>query len=261
VVKQHPLNLFELKISIITITYNSASTVEDTIKSVVSQDFPDKEYIIVDGLSKDRTLDIVNRFTPYIDKVISERDKGLYDALNKGISMATGDVVGMLHSDDIYASHQIISKVAQQFAMDPEVEAVYADLVFVDRNDTNKVLRTWKAGEYKPDAFIKGWMPPHPTFFVKKSVYDRFGGFNLDLKLSADYELMLRFIHKHKIKVAYLPESIVKMRMGGISNTSFFVKLKANMEDKMAWRINDLKPGMFTTIRKPLNKLMQYFSK
>jgi len=250
-----------VKISIITITYNSAQTVEDTIKSVVSQDFPNVEYLIIDGLSKDSTLSVVNRYSPYIDKVVSEKDKGLYDALNKGINAATGDVIGMLHSDDIYSNNQVLSKVAQQFAADPTVEGVYADLVFVDRDDTNKVLRTWKSGEYKEDAFKKGWMPPHPTFFVKKSVYEKFGGFNLDLKLSADYELMLRLIHKHKIKVAYLPETIVKMRMGGISNTSFFVKLKANMEDKMAWKINDLKPGLFTTFRKPLNKLKQYFAK
>ncbi len=250
-----------MKISIITITYNSAGTVEDTIKSVVSQDFPDKEYLIIDGLSKDNTLDIVNRYGKYIDKVVSEKDKGLYDALNKGIKLATGDVIGMLHSDDIYTNNQVISKIAQQFAIDPDVEAVYADLVFVDRSDTNKILRSWKAGVYQEDSFKKGWMPPHPTFFVKKSVYDRFGGFNLDLKLSADYELMLRFIHKHKIKVAYLPESIVKMRMGGISNTSFFVKLKANMEDKLAWKINEMKPGLFTTFLKPVKKLKQYFNK
>ena len=250
-----------MKISIITITYNSAQTVEDTIKSVVAQDFPNVEYLIIDGLSKDSTLSVVNRYSPYIDKVVSEKDKGLYDALNKGINAATGDVIGLLHSDDIYSNNQVLSKVAQQFAADPNVEGVYADLVFVDRDDTNKVLRTWKSGEYKEDAFKKGWMPPHPTFFVKKSVYEKFGGFNLDLKLSADYELMLRLIHKHKIKVAYLPETIVKMRMGGISNTSFFVKLKANMEDKMAWKINDMKPGFLTTFRKPLNKLKQYFSK
>jgi glycosyltransferase len=250
-----------LKVSIITITYNSAATVEDTIRSVVSQDFPDIEYIIVDGLSKDSTLSIVNRYSPYIAKVVSEKDKGLYDALNKGIKLATGDVVGMLHSDDLYADNNVISKVAQKFAADPSIEAVYADMVFVDRIDSEKILRTWKAGEYEADAFKKGWMPPHPTFFVKKSVYDRFGGFNLDLKLSADYELMLRFIHKHKIRLAYLPESIVKMRMGGLSNHSFFVKLKSNIEDKMAWKINDLKPGMFTTLRKPLKKLFQYFDK
>lgn len=250
-----------MKISVITITYNSEKTVEDTIKSVVAQDFPNLEYLIIDGMSKDKTLQVVGKYNAYIDKVVSEKDKGLYDALNKGIKTATGEVIGMLHSDDIYANNQVISKVAQQFAIDPDLEAVYADLVFVDRNDTNKVLRTWRAGEYKEDAFKKGWMPPHPTFFVKKSVYDRFGGFNLDLKLSADYELMLRFIHKEKIKVAYLPEIIVKMRMGGISNTSFFVKLKANLEDKKAWKLNGVKPGWFTTLRKPLKKLGQYFIK
>lgn len=250
-----------LKISIITITYNSASTVEETIKSVASQDFPDIEYIIVDGLSKDRTLEVVNRYSNHISKMVSEKDNGLYDALNKGIGLATGDVVGMLHSDDLYADNNVISRVAQKFASDPSIEAVYADLVFVDRDNPDKILRTWRAGEYTEDAFKEGWMPPHPTFFVKKSVYDRFGGFNLDLKLSADYELMLRFIHKHKVKVAYLPETIVKMRMGGISNTSFFVKLKANLEDKKAWKLNNLKPGLFTTLKKPLKKLFQYFEK
>lgn len=250
-----------MKISIITITYNSEKTVEDTIKSVVSQDFPNVEYLIIDGLSKDKTLQVVNKYSAYIDKVVSEKDKGLYDALNKGIKHATGEVVGMLHSDDVYANNQVLSKVAQQFAIDPALEAVYADLVFVDRENTDKVLRTWKSGAYKEDAFKQGWMPPHPTFFVKKSVYERLGGFNLDLKLSADYELMLRFIHKEKIKIAYLPEIIVKMRMGGISNTSFFVKLKANMEDKLAWKLNGVKPGWFTTIRKPLKKLSQYFVK
>lgn len=250
-----------MKISIITITYNSASTVEDTIKSVASQDFPDIEYIIVDGLSKDRTLEVVNRYSNHISRVVSEKDKGLYDALNKGIGLATGDVVGMLHSDDLYADNNVISRIAQKFASDPSIEAVYADLVFVDRDNPDKILRTWRAGEYTEDAFKEGWMPPHPTFFVKKSVYDRLGGFNLDLKLSADYELMLRFIHKHKVKVAYLPETIVKMRMGGISNTSFFVKLKANMEDKKAWKLNNLKPGLFTTLKKPLKKLFQYFEK
>lgn len=250
-----------MKISIITITYNSEQTIEDTIQSVISQDFPDIEYIVVDGLSKDNTLGVVNAYAKYVNRLISEKDKGLYDALNKGINVATGDVIGMLHSDDVYASTNVISKVAQQFAANPDVEAIYADLVFVDRNDTSRVLRTWKAGEFEPDAFKKGWMPPHPTFFVKKSVYDRFGGFNLDLKLSADYELMLRFIHKHQIKISYLPETIVKMRMGGISNTSFFVKLKANIEDKLAWKMNDLKPGFFTTIRKPLKKLKQYLKR
>lgn len=234
---------------------------EDTIRSVVDQDFPDIEYIIVDGKSTDKTVNIINRYAAHVDKFVSEKDKGLYDALNKGIALATGEVVGMLHSDDVYADKNVISRVAQTFAIDPETDAVYADLVFVDRNDTSKVLRTWKAGEFEKDAFVKGWMPPHPTFFLKRSAYEKYGGFNLDLKLSADYELMLRMIHKHGLRVKYLPETIVMMRMGGISNTSFFVKLKANMEDKMAWKVNDLKPGFLTTYRKPLKKLLQYFRK
>jgi glycosyltransferase involved in cell wall biosynthesis len=248
-----------LKISIITITYNSEKTVEDTILSVLEQDFPDIEYIIVDGNSTDNTINIINRYTTRIDKFISEKDKGLYDALNKGIQLATGDVIGMLHSDDLYSNKSVISKVAQTFAVNPETEAIYADLVFVDRNDTSKVLRTWQAGAYKNDAFKNGWMPPHPTFFVKRTTYEKHGTFNTGLKLSADYELMLRLIHKNNIKISYLPETIVMMRMGGISNTSFLVKLKANIEDKMAWRVNDLKPGIFTTFIKPLQKIKQYF--
>lgn len=251
-----------MKISVITITYNSATTVEDTIRSVVAQDYPELEYLIIDGKSKDNTLEIVNRYSDKISKIVSEKDKGLYDALNKGIKHATGDIIGMLHSDDLYAHEQVISHIAAVFKKDPSIEAVYADLVFVNRNDTNKVMRVWNAGQYEDGAFLRGWMPPHPTFFIRKECYEKFGGFNTeDLKLSADYELMLRMIHKNKVKVAYLPEVIVKMRMGGISNVSFFVKLKANMEDKMAWKLNGLKPGLLTTLLKPLRKVKQYFQR
>lgn len=247
-----------MKISIITITYNSQQTVEDTIKSVISQDYPDIEYIIIDGKSKDGTLRIVNKYKDKISQIISEKDHGLYDALNKGITQATGDVVGLLHSDDLYSDEKVISKVAAKFKADAELDGVYADLVFVNRNDLGKVMRTWKSGEYREGAFLKGWMPPHPTFFVKRNCYEKHGYFNIKLKLSADYELMLRFIHKNNIKIAYLPETIVKMRMGGVSNVSFFVKLKANIEDKLAWRLNDIKPGSLTMFKKPLSKLGQY---
>jgi glycosyltransferase involved in cell wall biosynthesis len=250
-----------MKISIITITYNSAQTLEDTLRSVTSQDYPELEYIIIDGKSKDNTLKIVDKYRDRISKVISEKDKGLYDALNKGIKQATGDVIGMLHSDDLYSNPQVISKIAQKFKDNPEVEGVYADLVFVNRNDTNKAMRVWESGEYEEGAFLKGWMPPHPTFFVRKECYEKFGGFNTELKLSADYELMLRLIHKNHIKLAYLPETIVKMRMGGVSNVSFFVKLKANLEDKSAWKLNGLKPKFSTMFMKPLRKLGQYFKR
>lgn len=250
-----------MKISIITITYNSAATVEDTIKSVVMQDYPEIEYLIIDGKSKDKTLEIVNQYKDKISKVISEKDKGLYDALNKGIQHATGDVIGMLHSDDLYANEKVISQIAETFKKRPDAEGVYADLVFVNRNDTNKIMRTWESGEYQEGDFLRGWMPPHPTFFVRKECYEKFGGFNTELKLSADYELMLRLIHKNNIKLAYLNETIVKMRMGGVSNVSFFVKLKANLEDKMAWKLNGLKPNMLTMLKKPLRKLGQYFKR
>lgn len=250
-----------MKISIVTITYNSAATIEDTIKSVVVQDYPDMEYLLIDGKSKDSTLQIAEKYKDKITKIVSEKDGGLYYGLNKGLKMATGDVIGAIHSDDLYAHPQVVSNVMKLFNADPELEGVYADLIFVNREDTNKVMRVWKAGEYKPDSFEKGWMPPHPTFFVRKSVYEKYGYINTDLKLSADYELMLRLIHKHKIKIAYLPETIVKMRMGGVSNISFFVKLKANIEDKLAWKMNNLKPGLFTTLRKPLRKISQYFKK
>jgi glycosyltransferase len=250
-----------MKISIITITYNSAATLEDTLRSVVSQDYKDLEYIIIDGKSKDQTLEIVDRYKDRISKIVSEKDKGLYDALNKGIKNATGDIIGLLHSDDLYANNEVLSKVVATFQKNPDVEGVYADLVFVNRNDTNKVMRTWESGIYEEGAFLKGWMPPHPTFFVRKEVYEKFGGFNTELKLSADYELMLRFIHKNKIKIAYLNETIVKMRMGGVSNVSFFVKLKANLEDKLAWKMNGMKPNLTTTLMKPLRKIGQYFKK
>ena len=250
-----------MKVSIITITYNSAQTVEDTIKTVVMQDYPDIEYLIIDGKSKDRTLEIVERYKDNISKVVSEKDKGLYDALNKGIAQATGDVIGMLHSDDLYAHEKVISNVAKKFMDDPILDGVYADLVFVNRKDVNKPMRVWESGEYEEGAFLKGWMPPHPTFFVRKEVYQKFGGFNLGLKLSADYELMLRLIHKHGIKVGYLKETIVKMRMGGVSNVSIFVKIKANLEDKLAWKLNGLRPGFATILMKPLKKIKQYFKR
>jgi glycosyltransferase involved in cell wall biosynthesis len=249
-----------MKVSIITVCYNSAATLEETIQSVLSQDYPEIEYILVDGLSKDSTPEIINKYRDKISIIVSEKDKGLYDALNKGIALATGEVIGLLHSDDVYFGTRVISNIIKLFK-EQHTDGVYADLLYVDKFDLNKISRYWKSKPYKQGMFKKGWMPPHPTFFVKKAIYSNLGGFNLDLKSAADYELMLRFIHKHKITVSYLPEVIIRMRTGGKSNLSFLNRLRGNREDKMAWKINGLKPGLFTLIRKPLSKLGQFYKK
>jgi glycosyltransferase involved in cell wall biosynthesis len=247
-----------MKVSIITIAYNSAETIEDTIKSIVTQDYSNIEYIIIDGGSTDKTLSIVDKFKDSITTIISEPDKGIYDAMNKGVQNATGDIVGILNSDDIYANKKVVSCIVKAIG---NKDSIYADLVYVDRDNTDKVNRYWKSGKYKKGVFKKGWMPPHPTFFIKKSCYDQYGTYNLRLKSAADYELMLRMLHKHNISVAYLPEVITKMRVGGQSNVTLMNRLKANTEDRLAWTINDLKPGPLTLIMKPVRKISQFFKK
>jgi glycosyltransferase involved in cell wall biosynthesis len=248
-----------VKVSIITITYNSAQTVEQTVLSVINQSYSDIEYIIIDGLSGDNTMEIVEKYRKKVSKIISEKDKGLYDALNKGIALATGDVIGILHSDDFYTNNGVIQKYVDLFQK-TGCDAVYSDLYYVDRTDTDKIIRKWKSGDYKQGAFINGWMPPHPTFFVKKEVYNKFGTFNTEFHTAADYELMLRFVHKNKISMAYLSEYTVKMRVGGASNVSFKSRVKANLEDRKAWRVNGLKPRFYTLYLKPFRKIFQFFS-
>jgi glycosyltransferase involved in cell wall biosynthesis len=247
-----------LKVSIITVTYNSESTVEETILSVISQTYASIEYIIVDGKSTDKTLEIIEKYRNKISKFISEKDNGLYDAINKGINLATGDVIAILHSDDFYINTEVIRKYADTF-LENSCDAVYSDLYYVDKNNTDKIIRKWKSGAYKANSFINGWMPPHPTFFVRKDIYAKFGKFNLQFKSAADYELMLRFIQKYKITISYLPEYTVKMRVGGKSNISVHNRINANLEDRRAWEINGLKPRFYTLYLKPLRKILQFF--
>lgn len=247
----------EMKISIVTVTYNSSATVEETIQSVLAQDYPDKEYILVDGLSTDATCSIIKKYESQIARWVSEKDKGIYDAINKGIMMATGEVVAVLNSDDVYAGKSVLSAVMNRF-ITTGCDAVYGDLVYVKRDNLNAITRTWISGKYREGFFLKGWMPPHPAFFVKKDCYNRFGVFRTGFKTSADYELMLRFIHKHKISLEYLPEILVKMRLGGQSNISLKNRIEANREDRRAWEINGLKPGLITLLRKPLSKITQF---
>jgi glycosyltransferase involved in cell wall biosynthesis len=249
-----------MKVSIITVCYNSASTIETTIQSVISQDYNNIEYIIIDGNSTDETLSIVDKYKSSVSKVISEKDDGIYFAINKGISFATGDVIGILHADDFYTDNTVISKVVAAFGKN-KTDTLYGDLQYVNRTDTSKIIRNWRSGEYRHGLFYKGWMPPHPAFFVKKKCYDIYGTYNTSLRSAADYELMLRLLHKNKCSTVYLPEVLVKMRVGGKSNVSLLNRIKANREDKKAWIINGLTPGLFTLIRKPLSKIGQFFGK
>lgn len=245
-----------MKVSLITVSYNSSKTIEDTIRSVVNQTYPNIEYIIVDGASKDDTLKIIEKYKDGVSQVISEPDKGIYDAMNKGVQLASGDIVGILNSDDFYAHDKVIENIVDIFQSG--AEGVYADLVYVDPDNTDKVTRKWVSGDYKKGSFKKGWMPPHPTFFVKNEVYKKFGGYSLELRSAADYEFMLRVIHKEEINLGYLPEVIVRMRAGGVSNASLSNRIKANKEDRMAWEMNGLKPGKLTMLRKPLSKVFQW---
>jgi glycosyltransferase involved in cell wall biosynthesis len=247
-----------MKVSVITACYNAADTIRATIESVLAQDYRDIEYIIVDGESKDKTLSVVREFGDKITRVHSEKDGGIYFALNKGLKLANGEVIAFLHADDIFASKTVISDVVKKFE-ESHADGVYGDLQYVDRQNTNHIVRNWKSGHYHPGMFLKGWMPPHPSLFLKRSCYERYGIFNTEFRTAADYELMLRFIHLHKIKIAYLHEVLVKMRVGGMSNLTLANRIKANREDKKAWLVNGLKPGMFTLVRKPLSKVVQYF--
>lgn len=249
-----------MKVSIITVCYNSAKTIEDTIKSVLNQSYDNIEYIIIDGQSKDNTMEIVNNYSGMISKVVSEKDKGMYDACNKGIAMATGDVIGILNSDDVFANKHIVQMVVDKMKKE-NTDALYGDLKYVSPDNLFKTHRYWKSGSYKRNKFIFGWMPPHPTFFIKKEAYQQFGGFNLNLKSAADYELMLRMLFKNKLKASYLPTVMVLMRDGGMSNATINSRLRGNTEDKMAWKLNGLQAMFFTMILKPIRKIPQFIFK
>ena len=249
-----------MKISIITIAYNSAETIEATIQSVIAQDYTDVEYIIIDGASKDATMDVVDRYRDQVAVVVSEPDQGIYDAMNKGVARATGEIVGILNSDDFYADNTVLSNVVRRFK-ESGAEAVYADLVYVERDNPDKVVRYWKSKPYKPGMFRKGWMPAHPPFFLKNECYRTHGTYSTELRSAADYELMLRMLEKHKISAVHLPRVLTKMRVGGQSNVSLKNRIRANMEDRQAWKMNGLTPAWYTLTVKPLSKLSQFIRK
>ena len=243
-----------MKISIITISYNSEKTIEATIKSVLLQEGVTLEYIIIDGASTDQTTSIIEKYKGKIHQYISEPDQGIYDAMNKGIRLATGDVIGLLNSDDTYADPYVLEDVLKAIE---HADAVYGDLEYVN-GETGKTIRNWKSGNYQPGDFFYGWMPPHPTFFVRKEVYDKWGLFRTDHGTAADYEIMLRFVHKHQIKMHYLPKILVRMKIGGASNVSWSKRWQANRLDKKSWQLNELQPKWYTLLLKPLRKVSQW---
>ncbi len=246
------------QITIITVVLDNMAFIEDAINSVVNQTHDNLQYIIIDGGSNDGSLDVIKSFGDKISIVVSEPDEGIYDAMNKGLALATGDIIGFLNADDFYAHQQVLQQVANRFER-TNCDILYADLDYVSRADKNKTVRKWRSGSFNKRRFLTGWMPPHPTFFARKEVYQQLGGFNKKLNLAADYELMLRFCYFNDLHVAYLPEVIIKMRLGGQSNRSFKNRIKANIQDRNAWVINGVKPRWYTLLLKPLSKIKQYF--
>ena len=232
-----------MKISIITVSYNSAKTIETTFMSVLQQTYSNIEYIVIDGGSTDNTLKIAKKYSEIITVLVSEQDNGLYDAMNKGISLATGDVIGLINSDDLFCDPDALNKVAKVFKKNKNLDSVYADLFYVSQQDINKISRRWVSGIQR--KFKYGWHPAHPTFYIKKSIYNRFGLFDLSFKLAADFEIMLRFLDKHNISTTYLKEPLVKMRLGGETNKSFKNIYYQNIECLRAFDKNNIKVAKF----------------
>jgi glycosyltransferase involved in cell wall biosynthesis len=245
-----------VKISIVTAVHNRCDTIAATLASVRAQSHPDVEHIVVDGASSDGTTDILRAQRAQIDFLVSEPDNGIYDALNKGIAAATGEVIGLLHADDVYANERVLSTVARVFE-DEKIDAVYGDLEYVSKNDVNKTVRFWKAGEFSPAKLSWGWMPPHPTFFARRAVYERLGRFDTSYRIAADYDLILRFLGRAKLSVAYIPEVLIKMRVGGISNRSLANIFRKSREDFRALRCNQI-GGIGSLAWKNFGKLSQF---
>jgi glycosyltransferase involved in cell wall biosynthesis len=251
-----------MKISIITVSYNSVKYLENCINSITNQSHKNIEYIIIDGASTDGTLSLLNSKRDQLSVLLSEPDSGIYDAMNKGINIVSGDVIGLLNSDDFYINNKVISKVVKEFENDPSLDACYADLVYVDQINTSKIVRYFKSSAFKHGLFSKGWCPPHPTFFVRRSVYDRFGKFDLNYRIAADVELMMRFLEVHNIKSRYIPEVWVKMRMGGVTNKNLKNILLQNWEILGSFYKNGLSVNPISFfIYKIISRFKQFFNR
>jgi glycosyltransferase len=247
-----------MKISLITVSYNSAATIADTLRSVAAQSHPDVEHIVVDGGSRDDTLAIVRACGAHVARVVSEPDKGIYDAMNKGLRLATGDLVGQLNADDMLAAPDTLARIAA--AATPGVSAVYGDLVYVDKDRPEQVVRYWRSGAFSAGRLRYGWMPPHPTLYLRRSVLASLGEFDLRLRIAADYDFMLRCLCQPDFNVAYLPQVLVRMRTGGASNRSLQALVNKSREDLFALRKNGV-GGVFSLLCKNARKVPQFFQR
>jgi glycosyltransferase involved in cell wall biosynthesis len=243
-------------ISIITVCYNSEKTIKNTIQSVLNQDYKNIEYVIIDGGSTDNTLNIINEYESKIAKVISEKDRGMYDAINKGIKMSSGVIVGILNSDDVFYDDQVLSKIAHTFDSNINLDSVIGDIIFVNKNE--KVHRNYTAKNWTPVKFEWGMMPPHPTFYCKKSLFHKLGYYRNDFKIAADYELMMRFLLVNNITYQYLPNIFVKMSLGGVSTKDLKSKVQINKEVLYACRINNIRTNIFKIYSKYFRKILEY---
>lgn len=247
-----------MKISVVTVTFNSASTLKDTIESVMKQDHANVEHVLVDGGSTDGTVDIIKSYS-HIRKWVSERDKGLYDAINKGILMADGDVVGILNSDDFFPNSQVLSKVADKLSNE-SCDAVIGDIAFVRPDSLSRIVRYYPAKNFHPGKFAAGFMPPHPSFYVRRHLYQDYGLYKPDYKIAADYELLIRFLYTKKIRYSYIPEIMVYMRTGGVSNQSVKSRYILNKEIIKACAENGIQTNMFRLSMKYFTKVFEYLT-
>jgi len=249
-------NTLIMKVSIITATFNSEKTILDTLKSLEQQTYKNIEYIVIDGASSDKTVELIQNNSTRVTKIICEPDQGIYDALNKGIYASTGDVIGFLHSDDLFASNIAVENIVNKFKSDG-CDAVYGDLKYVAQDNISKVIRVWKSGEYNLSSIKSGWMPPHPTFFMKRELYEKFGGFDLGFKIAADYDSLLRYLWTNQISLAYLPEVLTLMRMGGASNRNLKNILQKTKEDINILSKNKV-PVFRAILMKNISKIPQF---
>lgn len=260
-----------MKVTLITVCRNVAPVIAESLDSVLAQTHADIELIVIDGASTDGTVEILRQYTlpgesgsansaleRGIDTFVSEPDKGIYDAMNKGLALATGEIIGFVNAGDLLMSPTVIAEVVNAFQRS-HADAVYGDIIMVDEHDIHKVHRTWLSGTYHRENFRRGWMPPHVGTFIRKGVYDRFGHFNTALRIGADYEILLRFLYKHHVPTVHLREVLVRFRLGGMSNGSVKHILKANREVRRAWGINGLQAPPLLVTRKLWSKVLQFF--